>query len=154
MKLTVILLTLYVTQVFAMGARRPVPAPEPTPVETPAPEVVVARPELPYLTVTRCTNCQADEWKRIQDATVKVNEVVRGQCFREKLQSMPLIQTLGRSPAQVVDSLVGADIKIEAEMYWTAKRVLGYTMDGYNKEWLNRRYMMAWNTSIRKTMAK
>lgn len=139
MKFLVLLLVLACSQA-------PVKVEAPSTTGAPTTNVTVqSSGEKPYLSVTRCTNCTPDQWKRIQDATVKVNKVVKGQCFRSGMEKRALIQTNGKTPSQVVDSLVSADIRIETEMYYTIKRVLGYTIEGYDKEWLNRKYMMSWN---------
>lgn len=130
-----------------MGARQPVNKP----TEVVIPEVVVDTLEpievhIPkvFLTVTKCNNCTVAELDRIRLAEVKTNEVVRGECFKDSLSKMPLIETNGRTAAQVVEHILNSEVKIEAEMYWTVKRVLGYTLSGVNKEWINRRYMMSW----------
>jgi hypothetical protein len=99
----------------------------------------------PFLTVTNCDNCSVAEFDRITASAVKLNEVVLTQCFRDQIEGTSLIQTNGKTPQQVVDSLLHADVRIEAQMYWTAKRVLGYTIEGVDKEWINRRYMMSWS---------
>lgn len=96
------------------------------------------------LTVLDCKNCTPKELARVQESASMVNQVVKTQCFRDFMEARELIQTNGLTRSQVVDSLVSADIKISVEMYWSLKRVLGYTYDGVNKEWVNRRYMMSW----------
>lgn len=115
-------------------------------VITTDPPIVIPKP---MLTVRACTNCKNNEAQRIQDGAAKVNEVVVTQCFRDGMEKRALIQTNGLTPSQVVGALIHADITIDAEMYWTIKRVLGYTLGdqlpGQFKEWLNRRYMMEWN---------
>jgi hypothetical protein len=130
----------------AMGSKQPEKAPSvAVEVMKPATSEEKKPSDVPTLTVSKCLNCTGEEFARIKAAEVKVNEVVDSQCFRSKMESRKLIQTGGRTPAQVVDSLVSANIVIETEMYYTIKRVLGYTLDGVNKEWINRRYMMSWN---------
>jgi hypothetical protein len=125
------------------------PAPAPAPASTVAVEtpVVVAPALKPYLTVTACTNCTPDEWQFIQDGTAKLNETVDSSCFQSKVLAFQFLKgwTLGRNNQQVFDSLHGADVKIQTEMYYTYKRVLGYTLPDAMKEWLNRRTMVGWN---------
>lgn len=104
---------------------------------------VVEASESVFLTVRKCNNCSVSEFERIKSAVGKVNEVVVGACFRKEMSSMPLIQTEGRTSEQVVQSLIG--VQIDAEMYWTIKRVLGYTLPNVDKIYINRRYALAWN---------
>jgi len=98
-----------------------------------------------FLTVGKCTNCTDDQYKKIKDAVVKTNEVVASQCFRNVMESRPLIQTNDMSPSQVVNALIHGNITVDTEMYYTFKRVLGYTIENVHKIWLNRKYMMSWN---------
>ena len=137
-------LLLLSTPAFAMGSKRSnsqVAIEVMKPVTLEPVEVHTTKPV--YLAIEKCPSCSVGELDFIRSATEKVNEVVAGTCFREKLMAMPLIQTEGRSPKQVVDSLIGVEIDIE--MYWTVKRVLGYTLPSVPKVWLNRRYMTKWN---------
>lgn len=132
---------------FGMGSRRPAPTPAPVPpVENPGP---IGPVSTDYLTIRKCTNCSVAEWKFIQEAQVKTNETVASTCFASFMLQRKLIQTMGRTNKEVVDSLVGKNTEIDVEMYWTAKRVLGYTLAdqpvGKYMEWINRRYMMSWN---------
>ena len=133
------------TPAFAMGSKQPIkdatdimkPADEPKPYPT--------TPVGPMLIIGKCTNCTVKELAYIREAEAKMNEVVAGTCFQSKLQSLPLIQTNGKTPTEVVQSLLGAEVKIDVEMYYTLKRVLGYTLPTAKKEWLNRRYMLRWS---------
>lgn len=142
-------LLLLSTPAFAMGAKKPVvKTPEvvvPVPVDVEPVGNVNPSEARPFLTVKKCDNCTVAEFDFIQKGVAKTNETVISACFRQKLTAMDLIQTDGKSPAEVVDSLIHAGIVIDAEMYWTAKRVLGYTLPNVMKEWINRRYMMKWN---------
>lgn len=138
MKLVLILGSLLL--LMSMGAK---------PVTKPI-EVTVAQPHTAieqaskFLMVSKCDNCTVAEFDRIKAAESKVNDVIIGSCFREKLTAMPLIQTEGRSPHQVVDHLAASRVKVDTEMYRTVKRVLGYTIPGIDKIWLNRNKMMKW----------
>lgn len=127
-------------------------SPDPTPIPQSAPpsvEVVITSGKKPYLTVKKCTNCSAEEWKFIQESVIKTNETVETTCFSAFMLKRKLIQTLGRTNQEVLDSLLNADISIDTEMYYSIKKVLGYTLGnqpiGQFKEWINRRYMMSWN---------
>ncbi len=103
----------------------------------------------PYLTVTSCTNCTAEQWKFIQAANKKLNEVVTSQCFKDEVLKSQFLQgwTLGKNNFQVYESLVGADVKIEAEIYYSLKRVSGYTYPNQMKQWLNSRYLVQWGVN-------
>lgn len=116
-------------------------------VQSPAPKPIHFFPSVtgPMLIIKGCTNCTQKEIEFIRKAEVKMNEVVVGQCFQDQLAKVPLIQTKGLTPKAVVESLIHAGIEIDVTMYYTSKRVLGYTIDGVNKEWINRRYMLSWN---------
>lgn len=115
----------------------PVPKPLINPVSAESPKT--------FLTVTKCNGCSVSEFDRIKASTAKLNEVIHSSCFRDELSNMKLIQTNGKTPAQVVESLTNAEIVIETQMYWTLNRVLGYTLPNVNKEWINRRYLMKWS---------
>lgn len=121
----------------SMGSRPPVKAP------VPSPEITV--PTSGMLHITRCTNCTPDQWKFIKEAEVKTNETVASTCFSSFMLQRSLIQTLSKSNKQVVESLVDAKIAIEVEMYYSIKKVLGYTYSDVKKEWINSRYMLKWN---------
>lgn len=145
MKLILILAFFFTVDACAKGSPRPsIPLPTPSPVETPE----VSPEKKPYLVIRRCTNCTAKEWKFIQEALVKTNETVETTCFASFMLKRKLIQTLSRSNQQVLDSLVGANVPVDVEMYYTTDRVLGYTYPnqpvGQYKEWINRRYMTEW----------
>jgi hypothetical protein len=126
----------------------PDPAPSHTETETET-EIEIAKTPIvkPYLTVTSCTNCTTDQWVFIQEANKKLNETVNGSCFKTEVLAFQFLKgwTLNRNNQQILDSLVGADVKIETEMYTTWHKVLGYTLPDAMKEWLNSRYMTSWN---------
>lgn len=136
-----LLLLLLLVTCCSMGSKPPVKAP------MELPPIVVTPGE--YLTIRKCTNCSEKEWKFIQDANVKTNETVATTCFASFMLERKLIDTLGKSNAEVVDSLVGKNTVIDVEMYYTLKRVLGYTLadqpPGQYKEFINRKYMLQWN---------
>jgi len=113
------------------------------------PEVVELPPVVTtptkFLSIGKCTNCSDAEWKFIQEAQIKVNDTVETSCFASFMLERKLIQTMNKTNEQVVQSLVDARITIDVTMYYSLKRVLGYTYEGVNKEWINRRYMMKWS---------
>ncbi len=131
------------TPAFAMGSlKRDLPE---RPIDAPPASTVARDISKPMLIIGKCSNCTAEEFAFIRKAEDKMNEVVAGQCFQTRLSGEPLIQTNGLSAAQVVETLPHAGVQIDVEMYYTLKRVLGYTLPSAKKEWLNRRYMLSWN---------
>ncbi len=109
------------------------------------PEIEVSQ-NTNFLTVGKCSNCTPSQWAFVQEAVKKTNETVASKCFQEKLASLPLIQTNGLTPTQVSTSLPLSGIKVDVEMYYTLKRVLGYTLHGVDKIWVNKKYMSAWGS--------
>ncbi len=129
-----------------MGARQPVRVVTPLP-----PEVVVDTLEpiegnasKSFLTGAKCNGCSVAQSDRVAASILKVNEVIASQCFKDKLSSLPLIQTNGRTPLQVVEHLTSSNVVVGIEMYYTFKRVSGYTLPKVNKIWLNTKYLMVW----------
>lgn len=98
-----------------------------------------------YLTINKCTNCSASQWKFIQEAEVKTNETVASTCFSSFMLQRKLIDTTGMTNSQVVERLLNVTTVVDAEMYYTWKRVLGYTLEGKDKIWINSKFMMKWN---------
>lgn len=102
-----------------------------------------------YLTIGKCTNCSPKQSQFILEAEQKTNETVNSTCFASFMLERKLIDTNGLDNQQVVESLVGKNTVTDIEMYWTLKRVLGYTLpnqpEGKYKIWVNSRYMMQWN---------
>ena len=140
----------YLILILTLACSHVVTTPDPIkkPVQVSIPEIPDSSPK-PYLTVTSCTNCTPDQWMFIQNANKKLNEVVSSQCFKDEVLKFQFLQgwTLGRNNQEILDSLLGADVKIETEIYYTWKRVLGYTLDGSMKEWLNSRYLVTFGVN-------
>ena len=129
----------------SMGARAPIKKPVQEVPQRPV-EIQVSTPEKkPFLTIGKCTNCTVEEWKFIKAAEIKTNETVASTCYASFMLQRALIQTGGRSNQQVVEHIQSAEVKIDVEMYYSLKRVLGYTYPKVKKEWINRRYMLSWN---------
>ena len=127
--------------VYSMGAKKPaLPVIE-------LPPITVTNGD--YLTVKKCTNCSEKQWKFIQVATIKTNETIASTCFSSFMLQRKLIDTASMNNAQVIDRLVGKNTETDVEMYYSLKRVLGYTYGnqpiGKYKIWINSRYMMEWN---------
>jgi hypothetical protein len=120
-----------------------VPEVKPAPKET---ETEVSSIPKPYLTVTSCTNCTPTQGIFIQEANKKLNETVNGSCFKSEVLAFNFLKgwTLNRNNEEVLNSLVGADVKINTTMYYSLKRVLGYTYPNVMTEWLNSRYLTGW----------
>lgn len=131
-----------------MGSKAPT-LPE-TPSQSGAHVVVLPEIEVSqsanFLTVGKCSNCTPSQWTFVQEAVKKTNETVASKCFQEKLASLPLIQTNGLTPTQVSTSLPLSAVKVDIETYYTLKRVLGYTLQGVDKIWVNKKYMSAWGS--------
>lgn len=124
---------------YGMGSKQP-PVVE-------LPPITVARDE--YVTIRKCTNCTPAQWKFIQEAEVKTNETTKSTCFKSFMLQRKLIDTMSLTPEQVVDRLSTMNTITDVEMYYSLKRVLGYTYgnqpEGKYKIWINRKYMMSWN---------
>ncbi len=96
------------------------------------------------LNVTRCTNCSVDQSKFIQDAVTKWHETVFSKCFVEFMVDRKFENT-DKAGGQVLESIMMTPVVVEAEMYYSFKRVLGYTLPNKPKIWINRKYMQKWN---------
>lgn len=98
-----------------------------------------------YLTVSNCENCTFIQKKFLGEAVVKVNETIESACFAQFMNERKLNMTNEKSNAEVVKSLLEANVVVDIRTYYTFKRVLGYTIPGKNKIWINRKYMLSWN---------
>lgn len=110
--------------------------------------IIVPAPVKPYVVVKKCTNCNLSQAEFIKNAVVKVNETVAGSCFSEFLIARKMNNTNAMTSAEVVKTLIGANVFTDTEMYFTNKKVLGYTLTGQSpdkyKIWINSRYMESW----------
>lgn len=118
--------------------------------EVKAPETPVVAPEVndgaikalaPKITVTKFINHNEYEKQRNIKAIDRIKETVSGQCFRDAILSRKLIQTNGKSNAEVLESVLNAEVEISLQMYrnrWV--NTVGYTYDGTNNIWCNRKY--------------
>jgi len=98
----------------------------------------------PMLVIGKCSNCSVDENAMLLEAAGKLNFIVKTQCFKEEIMKRDLIQTGGKSNIEVYKSLIHSNITVDIEMYWSIKKVLGYTYPNVMKEWINRRYAKSW----------
>jgi hypothetical protein len=97
-----------------------------------------------YLTVNKCENCTFIQQKFLDQSVLKTNETVAGSCFASFMLVRKFVNT-EKNNEQVYQSLVDANVVVDIRTYYTMKRVLGYTIPGKNKIWINRKYMLAWN---------
>lgn len=98
-----------------------------------------------YLEVSKCENCTFVQNKFLGEAVVKVNETIESACFADFIKNRQMIMTNEKSNTEVVQSLLAAKVVVDIRTYYTMKRVLGYTIPGKNKIWINRKYMLTWN---------
>lgn len=135
-----LIILILLTLCMSMGSKRPVPTVE-------LPPVIVTEGE--YLTIKKCTNCSEKQWKFIQESQIKTNETIASSCFNSFMLQRKLIDTTSLTNAQVIDRLVGKNTETDVEMYYSIKRVLGYTLGnqplGKYKIWINSKYMLSWN---------
>jgi len=117
--------------------------PEVDPIKAEATEVL--KPSIPFLTVSRCTNCTQAQSDRIFKSTDLLNKIVASDCVKEMVLTYPFIDTNGKSNKEILEIILNDGVNIETETYYTIKRVLGYTLEGVNKVWINRRTMMGWS---------
>jgi hypothetical protein len=118
--------------------------------ELPVPEVVSVPSETsaatlpPFLTVTDCIKCTSEQLARINESTALLNQITASQCFKDKVLAYSFTQT-DKSNEEIYRILSGGGVRVQTEIYYTLKRVLGYTIEGVNKIWINRRTMMNWS---------
>jgi hypothetical protein len=114
--------------------------------EDPAPQVDVTIPKAPILTVSECRKCTEHEARRNGQAVEKIRETLRGECFREGWMKRELIQTNGKTNAEVLEHITSANVTIQVEMYRSLiGRVHGYTYPNSSTIWMNRKYHDSWN---------
>jgi hypothetical protein len=96
---------------------------------------------MPKITITEFTNHTEKEKIRNTKAIERIIETVSGQCFKDVMLKRPLIQTNGRTNAQVIEHILKADVTVRLEMYRNRlKKTVGYTYANTNKIWANRKY--------------
>jgi hypothetical protein len=116
-------LTAIAVSVEARGKRRTVIEPEPTPTPSVSPTAIPS----PMPTVTGkgyITFKPVDyyttkaERVKIKEAEIKVNQVIQSQCFVDFMKNRKLIQTDGRSNAQVIAHIQGMRDTVPVNMYY------------------------------------
>ena len=113
---------------------------EETNVENEKPvEVVDVEPNNELLEVIKFNNFYKSEISRFWLYNKKMNNTVNSQCFSDFIKNRKLIQTNGNSNEEVLKILRGKKPKLEFTMYYSLKRVVGYTYPNVNKIWFNRR---------------
>lgn len=93
------------------------------------------------ISVVKFINHSAAEIKKNQAAIEKIKEVVKSDCFKNELMSRKLIQTNGKTNAEVLEIMLNSKVNIRLSMY--RKRfssVNGYTYDKSDVINLNRKY--------------
>lgn len=96
-----------------------------------------------FLYLKSCEFCSEPQFERLIQAQDTVNEVVDGLCFQNKLKAMPLIQTGSRSSEEVVQHILSSQVELDIVLYYSLKRVYGYTLPNVPKVWLNKRYRLS-----------
>lgn len=114
----------------------------PTPVQVDPDAAETAIQALsPKITVVEFINHTASEKERNLKALESVKETIQGQCFQKGLMDRALIQTNGKTNAEVLQSFLEADIKVRLEMYrnrWVS--TVGYTYPNSDTIWMNRKF--------------
>ncbi len=72
-----------------------------------------------------------------------VNEVFNSNCFKTFMTTGSLIQTLGLSPAQVVEKLKNTSIMIPTHAYYADNQIVGYRNPPYPDIYTNRKFVGA-----------
>lgn len=127
-KLSLILLAFVLGCNDAQIPQKPVESPEvstPDQVQVDLPEVVVEAK--PIATITEYINHTAFEKERNIKAMDRVRETLRGECFQKALLDRALIQTGGKTTAQVLNEIINGDVKVKLSMYRSWKNTVGYT---------------------------
>lgn len=85
------------------------------------------------------------EKERTFKAVERIRETAQTECFQNGLKAINLIQTNGLTPEQVVQKILSADVKVNIEMYYSIKNVVGYTYPSSDTIWLNKKYHNKWD---------
>jgi hypothetical protein len=128
-----------------MGGKRKV-EPEPTPISSPSSSV----DPVPMPTVTETPlygirfkpikgHTQKD-LERVKSAEAKINAMVKSECFEKFLLARPMIQTEGRTNAEVIAHLRQANLEVPVVMYYKNNRVVGYRQPPSPTIYTNRKF--------------
>ncbi len=98
-------------QVYAGGGAKPAPTPSPIAMSSPVPKGGITYTATTYYTTT-------PEWEKIKKASIKLNETIQSKCFSDFMSSRKLIQTQGRTPAQVATQIQALKGSVEIKMYF------------------------------------
>ena len=117
---------LILSTTLGMSKSKPVPSPTilplPSPVITlapsPLPSVLPGQPKVLFAPVEFYST--PAERVKIKSAGLKVNEIVQSQCFYDFMSKRALIQTNGRTPAQVATHLQSLTGTVPVNMYYRA----------------------------------
>ncbi len=146
----ILLLLLLVTSCASVKNKKIEVKPDGNVIETEIPEEVVE--DLPVVEVEDVTEdkelfkvskflkFKQSEINKFYDVTRKHDSVTQSQCFRDFMTARNLRKTNGKTPEEVVDHLISEKPVIELEMYYSWKKVVGYTYPSSKRIWMNRRF--------------
>jgi len=106
-----------IVNAFSMGSKRPPQIPKP-------PETEIAAPTVPSVGGFQVAFIPAKNYatnkeiELIRKASLKLNETVKSQCFSDFLNGSKLLQTNGRTNAQVVAHLLSFNDSVQVKMYY------------------------------------
>lgn len=94
------------------------------------------------LTIGSFVNHTTTEIAKNTQAAQKVETTIMSQCFEKELLASCLDenQSNGLTKKEVLNLVRSSKVKIELEMYKSWRGVVGYTYDGVNKIWMNRKF--------------
>lgn len=98
-----------------------------------------------FLHINKCTNCTVSQENLVRRGAIKASQTILSQCFVDFMMEREMVQTEARTNQEVLASIVMAQVQVDVATYWTLKKVHGYTLNGVNKIWINRKYMKGWN---------
>lgn len=99
------------------------------------------------LTIGAFVNHSAYEIEKNTQAAQKVETTILSQCFEKELLASCLDekQSNGLTKKEVLNFVRSSKVKIDLEMYRSWRGVVGYTYDGVNKIWMNRKFHNGFN---------
>ena len=94
------------------------------------------------ITISSFINHTTTEIDKNTQAAQKVETTIMSQCFERELLSSCLDekQSNGMTKKQVLDFVRSSKISIDLQIYKSWRGVVGYTFEGVNKIWMNRKF--------------
>jgi hypothetical protein len=94
------------------------------------------------ISITAFVNHTTNEIAKNTQAAQKVESTINGQCFEKELLSSCLDETQsnGLTKKEVLNLVRSSKVSIDLEMYKSWRGTVGYTYDGVNKIWMNRKF--------------